>query len=206
MKTSIKDIHERTSLRELAEPIAWWDLSEPGHSHLPLQKHRKPSVTSEDSLLHVKQMSTRHKCFSQDTEACPDPRSPPLCTHLSGATCCVTPPLTLPARDTTLSHTSVCRVCLNGLPSEVTPAHAQNRVCGLSMTLEGSKVTTILAPEMKQLQIILLIKLFCSLITAYIEYGHCVSMRKRISYVPIHIINQEGSLQNSFSSWKLSLG
>ena len=40
-------------------------------------------------------MSTRPKCFSQDTEACPDPRSPPLCTHLSGATRCVTPPLTL---------------------------------------------------------------------------------------------------------------
>ena len=43
----------------------------------------------------MKQMRTQHKCFSQDTKACPDPRSL-HCAHMSRATCCVTPPLTLP--------------------------------------------------------------------------------------------------------------
>ena len=40
-------------------------------------------------------MRTQRKCFSQDTKACPDPRSL-HCAHMSRATCCVTPPLTLP--------------------------------------------------------------------------------------------------------------
>lgn len=125
--------------QELAEPIAWWDLSE--------SRPQSPStLEAQETICNVWGQSSHawskwalHKCFSQDTEACPDLRSPPLCTLEWGHALRHTTPHSSPHVTRTLfSHFSLQR-CLNGLPSEVTPAHAQNRVCGLSMTLGGAE-------------------------------------------------------------------
>lgn len=139
----------------------------------------------------MKQARTRRKCFSRDTEACPGPRSPALCTRWSGATCCVTPPLTPPRHATRPWTTLSLLVCAStAYQAKGLLVKPRTQHVAFLMTLERSKVvfrSTVyhILEKWNSCRSFYLLYCFCSLITAHIKYGHCVSMRKQIFYTPI---------------------